>query len=817
MQIPLVESRLALSYSSWFSDLGFAFFVRWLQVSALFDFGGMSMKKILMAILVVLTLFCFVACNDTNSITCPECGYENEGGVKFCSDCGASMASSNDDNQNNNNGNNNNTSCQHSFGEWSEKVAAGCTNTGTMERACSKCSHKETETIAALGHTTTTGVCERCNVRQGWSENEVQSLIKIYDIFVSDIDSADGVDMTIAWENSSSKTIKYIYFSVEAYNAVDDRVSCNIRDYYEFTGELTGPFESGYTNMTYDSDDDRYRAKTLFEECYYNPNIKYFKLTNIRIVYMDNTEFELEEEYIDYAFSDLPNGLTYLWNEELNGYEVEWRLKEKCTLSNITIPSTHNGKKVVAINNYAFSNCINLKYIEIPSSVEEIGSFAFENCSKLNKIFIPDNVKEMGYAMLNGCDNLKEISVPFLDFRFGNLFVGVPESLENVTIRGGTVLVDGAFENCDSIKQIILPNTITTIGEKAFAECSSLETIKIPKSVISIGRHAFYKCASLEEIIIPNGVENIDDIAFVYCTNLKKIVIPRSVETVGYHLFSGSANLTIYCETISQPSGWDNSWNYYEYPVVWGYVQEPNTLYYTLSEDETYYIVAGIGSYSDTDLVIPETYKGKPIKEIGESAFEYNSSIKSVSIPGSIVKIGDSAFYYCENIERINIGVGVINIGIWAFKDCSKLVEIVIPSSITSIDSCAFSGCNSLSNIIVDANNTIYQSISGNLYSKDGKILIQYAIGKQDTSFRIPETVTSISDYAFLCCETLITVIIPNNVTSIGWDVFSGCVNLTIYCSANNRHAGWDTDWNYCFEHTNGTDYCTVIWGYTEN
>ena len=780
------------------------------------------MKKILISILVLLTMFCFVACNEANTITCPECGYENSSGVKFCSDCGVSMATANDDNDSsnsggqNNNGNNNNTSCQHSYGEWSEKIAASCTSTGTKERTCSKCTNKETETIPFLGHTTTTGVCDRCHIRQGWSENEVQSLIKIYDIFVSDINSADGVDMTIAWENASSKTIKYIYFSVEAYNAVDDKVSCNVRDYYEFTGELTGPFESGYTNMTYDSDDDRYRAKTLFEECYYNPNIKYFKLTNVRVVYMDNTEFELEEEYIDYAFSDLPNGLTYLWNEELNGYEVEWRLKEKCTLSSITIPSTHNGKKVVAINDYAFSNCINLEYIEIPSTVEKIGSFAFENCSKLNISFIPDNVKEMGYAMLNGCNKIKEISIPFLDFRFGNLFVEVPETLEKVTIRGGTAIVEGAFENCDSIKEIILPNTIITIGEKAFAECSSLETIEIPKSVISIGRHAFYKCASLEEIIIPNGVENIDNIAFVYCTNLKKIVIPRSVETVGYHLFADSEDLIIYCETNYQPSGWDDSWNYYEYPVVWGYVQEPNTLNYTLSDDETYYIVGGIGSYTDTDLVIPEIYKGKPVKEIGESAFEYNTSLKSISIPSSIEKIGDSAFYFCKNLESLNISEGVVNIGAWAFKDCAKLVEVVIPSSITDIGNSAFSGCVSLADITVDSDNTVYKSIAGNLYSKDGKTLIQYATGKTDTSLKLPETVISIDDYAFLGCAKLTKIIISNSVINIGWDVFNGCANLTIYCAASGRSAGWDTDWNYCFEHTNGTDYCTVVWNYSE-
>ena len=141
------------------------------------------MKKILIAVIVLLTLLCSVACNNTSSIACPKCGYENTSGVKFCSDCGASMATANYDNDSsndggqNNNGNNNNTSCQHSYGEWSEKVAASCTSTGTKERTCSKCTNKETETIPVLGHSTTTGICERCDVRQGWTKNDVQSLV----------------------------------------------------------------------------------------------------------------------------------------------------------------------------------------------------------------------------------------------------------------------------------------------------------------------------------------------------------------------------------------------------------------------------------------------------------------------------------------------------------------------------------------------------------------------------------------------------------------------------------------------------------------
>ena len=488
------------------------------------------MKKILLAILVVFTLFCFVACNDTNSITCPKCGYKNEGGVKFCSDCGASMASSNDDNQNNNNGNNSNTSCEHSFSEWSVKVAAGCTNTGTMERACSKCSHKETETIKALGHTTTTGVCDRCNIRQGWSKNEVQSLVKVYSVFVDEINSAGGVDMKIAWENASSKTIKYIYFTVEAYNAVDDKVYCEIGDYNEFTGHSTGPFEAGYTNLLYDNWEDEYSVDTYWENCYYNSDIRYFVLTNIRIVYMDNTEENIGKDYVDYAFTDIPEGLVYTWNNEYNGYEVNYRIKSDCTSKQISIPETYNNEKVVAIADKAFYEINTIEKIILPHTIKSIGKFAFNECTNLVSINLSDAVKEIGSYAFSGCTKLNNIALP------SNL----------------KIIETGSFSHCTSLVNLVIPYGVTDINEHAFFGCDSLITVTIPNTVVSIG-----------------------EMAFCHCTNLEYVIIPHSVVNMGMSVFSSSPNLTIYCEASSEPSGWGgwSSWYYDIGKVVWGYTE----------------------------------------------------------------------------------------------------------------------------------------------------------------------------------------------------------------------------------------------------
>ena len=142
------------------------------------------------------------------------------------------------------------------------------------------------------------------------------------------------------------------------------------------------------------------------------------------------------------------------------------------------------------------------------------------------------------------------------------------------------------------------------------------------------------------------------------------------------------------------------------------------------------------------------------------------------------------------------------NIGYWAFEDCTSLTSVTIPDSVTGIGNYAFKGCTSLTNIHVDANNINYKSIDGNLYSKDGKTLIQYAVGKTDTSFTIPDSVTNIDWYAFYNCTSLTNVTIPNSVTNIGDYAFFKCLSLS-----NITYKGSKEQWKAI---TKGTVWYTV-------
>ena len=224
-------------------------------------------------------------------------------------------------------------------------------------------------------------------------------------------------------------------------------------------------------------------------------------------------------------------------------------------------------------------------------------------------------------------------------------------------------------------------------------------------------------------------------------------------------------------------------------------------LEYKLDYSGTGYIVAGMGTCEDTEIIIPRIYNGLIVTEIGEAAFATYDKIVSVQIPDGVTAIGYDAFYHCtnltsvvipdsvteigwdafgmcENLTSVVIPDSVTEIGYDAFFRCENLTSVVIPNSVTKIGECAFAGCDSITSITVDDNNEYYKSIDGNLYTKDGKTLIQYAICKTDSEFVIPDGVTKIGYAAFYKCTSLTSVVIPDSVTEIGDDAFYNCTSL---------------------------------------
>ncbi len=366
--------------------------------------------------------------------------------------------------------------------------------------------------------------------------------------------------------------------------------------------------------------------------------------------------------------------------------------------------------------------------------------------------------------------------------------VKIPSSIDGKEVKGIESFLTGTSDNyweqMNSITSIEIPDTVTSIYGNQFVHCNGLKEIKvdknnknytaqdgvlfnkdmsaliafpknkrnfcytIPDSVASIGDYAFSGC-DLESIKIPNSVKSIGNSAFYNCESLKNIIIPSSVTTIGDYAFSRA-----------------------------------------------------FGNFeTSVNIEIPNS-----VTSIGESAFYNNSCLVSVTIPDSVTSmgynafalcglrsatilaksIGSYAFSDCSSLESITIKSSVISIENGAFDGCSSVTNIIIPDSVASIGDYAFNKCSNLTNISVDKNNKNYVDEEGILFSKNKNLLIKYPEGKKDKSYEIPDTVTSIGNYAFEDCSSLASVIIPNSVTSIGTCAFYGCNNLTIYGYKNS-------------------------------
>mmetsp|Transcript_9380 Transcript_9380/g.11859 ORF Transcript_9380/g.11859 Transcript_9380/m.11859 type:complete len:465 (+) Transcript_9380:280-1674(+) len=154
------------------------------------------------------------------------------------------------------------------------------------------------------------------------------------------------------------------------------------------------------------------------------------------------------------------------------------------------------------IEKNAFASCSNLESIELPKNLQYIGDFAFSDCVGLTEVIIPDSVKTLGIGVFCKCSHLQSVKFP--------------ESFESFS-------GERTFQDCGSLRSIIIPNNVTIIPEYTFDECSSLISIFIPNSLKAIGSEAFNDCNNLQNIAIPQNC-NIADDAFDDCTKLDPIL-----------------------------------------------------------------------------------------------------------------------------------------------------------------------------------------------------------------------------------------------------------------------------------------------------
>jgi len=264
----------------------------------------------------------------------------------------------------------------------------------------------------------------------------------------------------------------------------------------------------------------------------------------------------------------VPEGVKQIWNGAF--YYCRG-------LRKITLPSS-----LKIIGDSAFLFCYYLGIINFPEGLVTIGRRAFQNCERLYDIKIPASVTQIGFRAFSGCTMFSNISInennndyisidgvlfdkqktKLIQYpvRNSNRYYMIPFGVQEICAGAFsnsqlslimipptvTVIGEFAFSECRNITSITIPSSVTEIEMYAFDHCRSLTSISIPSSVTNIGRNAFSECRGLLNITLHEGLISIGEKAFAWCTKLTLIVIPKSVNLIGEYAFTYSDLKTAY-------------------------------------------------------------------------------------------------------------------------------------------------------------------------------------------------------------------------------------------------------------------------------
>lgn len=568
----------------------------------------------------------------------------------------------------------------------------------------------------------------------------------------------------------------------------------------------------------------------------------------------------------------IPDGVTMIGDYAFSSRSVEGNV-----LESVTIPDT-----VCYIGNYAFEYC-NIKSISIPDSVIDIGNYAFRGCSKLEKVLLPSNLTYIASGVFSSCSSLKTITIPDTVYSIGGQAfaycrelreISIPQSVssiggsafaycdnlqsilipESVTFIGHCAfpanaevifegknanfqMLDGILYNSDLTEivyvdpqiagEIVLPDTLTTIGDGAFRDCSKMESIIIPSSVTRIDNGAFWGCVGLKSITIPNSVVHIGQSAFAFCENLKSITIPDGVTNIADGLF----HLCYDLETVAIPESVTIIGNgVFTGCRSLGSIEIAEGNAYYCFEDGVLYDnpvtkILWVSPCASGDVTILNG-----VTTVDYFAFADCKYLTSITLPNSVTSIAEAAFSGCTGLENILIPESVASIGVGAFRGCARLGSIDIPPNVTYIGEEAFSGCTDLYEVVnhsaleltlgseengyvayyakvlecADGNRVLaanyYETDEHFLFTKtDGVYTLIAYLGEQDT-ITLPESINGhdyvlyyfrgaknviipngrniIDSWAFAYCGSLENVTIPDSVTEIGDFAFFECNSL---------------------------------------
>ena len=372
-------------------------------------------------------------------------------------------------------------------------------------------------------------------------------------------------------------------------------------------------------------------------------------------------------------------------------------------------------------------------------------------------------VTVIGSSAFYGFKSLKNIEIPdgitsIENYAFCQCWsitsLSVPESVTSI----GT----GAFRFCGDLKEIKLPSNLTVLSDSLFGADANLEyitfgdaektdTVIIPETVQKMGNYVFMNCEKIKNIKLPSNLKSIGKTCFQGCISLTGLFIPQSVESIGGGIFGD-------CDALQSVEIEDENNNF---------IFKDGILY----DVKNGILVSAVNSLIPEKVIVDEC-----TKTIDYSAFADCNNLYEIEIPQGVVNIGEKAFARLDHLKNIDIPDSVTNITTLAFYRCNGLVSVQVPGSVTAIKNGTFRECNNLKKVIL---NEGVAKIEGSAFVFCSSL----------EQIKLPQSLMSIGSGAFDNCTSLISVELPDNAI-ISSDTFKECKNLSdiVISDTNNNY-----------------------------
>ena len=510
-----------------------------------------------------------------------------------------------------------------------------------------------------------------------------------------------------------------------------------------------------------------------------------------------------------YTYADRDGSVTGLALSKYEGTDAETRVPDGvtelwgfCFYENSVVTSVVLPESVVKIGGASFCDCKNLSSVTLPQGIVEIGGSAFAECPKLTVIDIPDGLQKAAwlaeetvqlrcsfgssaaFALSKGGNSFcaGDFQMRYLFDEDGNRnglrlnkYLGTDTE---VTVPEEVTETGSAFKDCKTVTKVVLPAGLTKLESNIFSGCTGLKEIAIPEGVTSIGSGAFRDCEALTELALPQGLKKIESYVFIGCTGLSYIDIPDGVETIDGHIVNEPTQLrcTLGSSAAIALSKSDN-----------GFCVDGLRLCYRFDDDgNTNGLTVKRYLGSETEVTVPDG-----VDSIGDSAFHRCTGLSNIVIPDSVVSIGDSAFYGCTGLTKLALPQGLKEIGDHAFVGCAGLSYIDIPDGLETAGNWIADDSVQL-RCSIGSSAAIALSRSDNGFCVDGLRLsyrfdddgntngltVKRYLGSE-TEVTVPDGVDSIGDSAFYGCNGLTKLALPRGLKEIGVNAFLGCEGLS--------------------------------------